>query len=158
MPISHVSLPVSSLPTATAFYVAVLKPLNYDVFMKLDATVGFAPKYGGPDFWIHRCPEEKGQKEVQKTHVAFVGKTRAQVRKFYETALKVGAKDNGKPGERDYTKGYYAAYVLDPDGNNIECLYYQPLWLSAIQWAPMVLGAAAIGGLSWFVGAKGLTV
>lgn len=71
---------------------------------------------------------------------------------------KAGANDNGKPGERDYAMGYYAAYVLDPDGNNVECLYYQPLWLSVIQWAPMVLGAAVIGGLSWFVSAKGLTV
>jgi hypothetical protein len=43
---------------------------------------------------------------------------------------KAGAKDNGKPGERDYTKGYYAAYLLDLEGNNIECLYYQPWWLS----------------------------
>jgi hypothetical protein len=55
--------------------------------VKLDATVGFAPKYGAPDFWIHRCPEEKGEKEVQKTHVSFVGKTHAQVREFYEAAL-----------------------------------------------------------------------
>ena len=69
-----------------------------------------------------------------------------------------GAKDNGKPGERDYVKGYYAAYVLDPDGNNVECVYYQPLWLSAIQWAPMVIGAVAVGGLSWLAGVKGWTV
>jgi hypothetical protein len=43
---------------------------------------------------------------------------------------KAGAKDNGKPGERSYTKGYYAAYLLDLEGNNVECLYYQPWWLS----------------------------
>jgi hypothetical protein len=43
---------------------------------------------------------------------------------------KTGARDNGKPGERSYTKGYYAAYLLDLEGNNIECLYYQPWWLS----------------------------
>jgi hypothetical protein len=68
---------------------------------------------------------------------------------------KAGAKDNGKPGERKYTKGYYAAYVLDPDGNNVECVYYQPLWLSAIQWAPTAVGAAAFGALGWWAGVKG---
>ncbi len=45
---------------------------------------------------------------------------------------KAGGKDNGKPGERKYTKGYYAAYILDLEGNNVECLYYQPWWLSEI--------------------------
>lgn len=88
MPIAHISVPVSSIPDSTAFYLAVLKPLKYDIFMKIDATVGFAPKYGGPDFWIHRCPEEKGDgKEVQKTHVAFVGKSHGEVKAFYEAAL-----------------------------------------------------------------------
>ena len=90
MPLAHISLPVSSLSSSKAFYEAALKPLNYGVYMSLDATVGFAPKYGGPDFWIHQCPEEekKGKgKQVQKTHVAFVGKSHAQVKAFYEHAL-----------------------------------------------------------------------
>jgi len=65
---------------------------------------------------------------------------------------KAGGKDNGKPGERDYTKGYYAAYVLDLDDNNIECLYYQPLWLSAIQAAPSVVGAVVVAGVAWWGG------
>lgn len=58
--------------------------------MKMDATVGFAPKYDGPDFWIHQCPEEQAKKEkssVQKTHVAFKGKSHGQVKAFYEAAL-----------------------------------------------------------------------
>jgi catechol 2,3-dioxygenase-like lactoylglutathione lyase family enzyme len=89
MPIAHISLPVSSLPTSTAFYEAALKPLNYAVFRSFDATVGFAPKYGGPDFWIHRCPEteKRGEKDVQKTHVAFIGKSRGEVKAVYEAAL-----------------------------------------------------------------------
>ena len=90
MPISHVSLPVSSLSTSTDFYTAALKPLNYSLFLKFDATVGFAPKYGGPDFWIHQCPEEQKKDEkrpVQKTHVAFKGNTHAEVNAFYEAAL-----------------------------------------------------------------------
>jgi catechol 2,3-dioxygenase-like lactoylglutathione lyase family enzyme len=90
MPIAHVSLPVSSLPSSKAFYEAALKPLNYAVYMSLDAAVGFAPRYGGPDFWIHQCPEEEdggNVKQAQKTHVALVGKSHAQVKEFYEAAL-----------------------------------------------------------------------
>jgi hypothetical protein len=71
---------------------------------------------------------------------------------------KAGARDNGMPGRREYVEGYYAAYVLDPDGNNVECVYYQPLWLSAIQVAPMVIGAVVVGGLSWLAGVKRLVV
>ena len=93
---------------------------------------------------------------------------------------KAGGKDNGKPGERDYTKGYYAAYILDLEGNNLECLYYQPLWLSefylsfsvivvlemrektevnrvigALQYGPTVLGAAAVAAVAWWGGKAG---
>ena len=90
MPIAHISLPVSSIPNSTEFYLAALKPLNYSIFLKLDVTVGFAPKYDGPDFWIHQCPEEQAKEkkgQVQKTHVAFKGTSHAQVKAFYETAL-----------------------------------------------------------------------
>ena len=69
---------------------------------------------------------------------------------------KAGGKDNGPPGERpQYTKGYYAAYVLDLDGNNVECVYYQPLWLSAVHAAPMVIGAVIVGGVAWWAGKRG---
>jgi hypothetical protein len=68
---------------------------------------------------------------------------------------KAGGKDNGQPGERNYTKGYYAAYILDLEGNNVECLYYQPLWLTAMQYAPSVLGAAAVGAVAWWGGNAG---
>ncbi len=66
-----------------------------------------------------------------------------------------GAKDNGGPGERKYTKGYYAAYVLDPEGNNIECVHYQPWWLSAIQMAPYVLPAVGAAGIAFWGGQGG---
>jgi hypothetical protein len=68
---------------------------------------------------------------------------------------KAGAKDNGAPGERNYTKGYYAAFVLDLDGNNIECVCYQPWWLSLLEVAPTVIGAVAVGGVAWFAGKSG---
>jgi hypothetical protein len=68
---------------------------------------------------------------------------------------KAGATDNGKPGERSYTKGYYAAYVLDFEGNNIECVYYQPWWLSVIQLAPLTLGGILLGCMAWYAGRAG---
>lgn len=69
---------------------------------------------------------------------------------------KAGAKDNGAPGERpQYAKGYYAAFVFDLDGNNIECCYYRPLWLTAVQVAPAFIGAVVVGGLAWLVGRAG---
>lgn len=68
---------------------------------------------------------------------------------------KAGATDNGPPGERpQYTKGYYAAYVLDPDGHNIECVYFRPWWLMALQQAPTLLGVGAVG-LAWWAGRNG---
>ncbi|CZR53022.1 uncharacterized protein PAC_02900 [Phialocephala subalpina] len=155
MPIAHISLPVSSLPGATTFYLAALKPLGYDIFMKLENTVGLTIKYDGPDFWLHQCPSSQ-DKETQKTHIAFKGNSQNAVRDFYQAALKAGATDNGPPGERpQYTKGYYAAYVLDLDGNNIECVYYQPWWLSALQVAPMLVGGLAVAGLAWWGGRSG---
>ena len=69
---------------------------------------------------------------------------------------KAGATDNGKPGERPhYVKGYYSAYVFDLDGNNIECVYWQPWWLSALQMAPSVVGGVAVAGLGWWMGKNG---
>ncbi|KAF8858871.1 Glyoxalase/Bleomycin resistance protein/Dihydroxybiphenyl dioxygenase [Acephala macrosclerotiorum] len=156
MPIAHISLPVSSLSASTAFYLAALKPLGYDVFMKHENTVGLTIKYDGPDFWLHYCPETGNEKGISKTHIAFKGNSQKAVREFYQAALKAGAKDNGPPGERpQYTKGYYAAYVLDLDGNNVECVYYQPWWLSALQVAPSMVGGLAVAGLAWWGGRAG---
>jgi catechol 2,3-dioxygenase-like lactoylglutathione lyase family enzyme len=88
MPLAHVSLPVSSLEDSTAFYSALLAPLNYDIFMKLEHTVGFTIKYAGPDLWLHQCPEGKGGKgEVSKTHVAFVGTSKKAVEEFWKAGL-----------------------------------------------------------------------
>ncbi|MEI9966565.1 MAG: VOC family protein [Candidatus Moraniibacteriota bacterium] len=70
-------------------------------------------------FWI------VGEKKMVPSHIAFVAKDRAAVQKFYKLAIASGGKDNGKPGYRkDYWPGYYAAFVLDTDGNNIEAVWY----------------------------------
>jgi len=87
MPIAHVSLPVSSLEDSTAFYLALLKPLGYDVFMKLEHVVGLTIKYAGPDFWLHECPEEKEKVGVSKTHVAFAAPSKKAVHDFHAAGL-----------------------------------------------------------------------
>jgi hypothetical protein len=94
MPLAHISLNITSLPTSKAFYLALLKPLGYDVYKEFDTVMGMAPKMGAPDFWLHVCPEEakkaasgKEGAKVQKTHVAFQAKSKAEVRAFYEAGL-----------------------------------------------------------------------
>jgi predicted lactoylglutathione lyase len=72
------------------------------------------------DFWISK------EKTVVPMHVAFQAKSREQVEAFHKAALAAGGKDNGGPAYRDYSPGYYAAFVLDPDGNNIEAVWYDP--------------------------------
>jgi catechol 2,3-dioxygenase-like lactoylglutathione lyase family enzyme len=89
MPIAHISLPVADLDASLAFYLDALKPLGYGVFMKIEQTAGLAVKYGGPDFWLHHCPEsnEKDEKTISKTHVAFQGSSQKAVDAFYAAAL-----------------------------------------------------------------------
>jgi catechol 2,3-dioxygenase-like lactoylglutathione lyase family enzyme len=70
------------------------------------------------DFWIAR------KDVVEPTHLAFEAASRAQVEAFHAAALAAGAKDNGGPGYREYSPGYYAAFVRDPDGHNIEAVWY----------------------------------
>ncbi|KAH6682551.1 Glyoxalase/Bleomycin resistance protein/Dihydroxybiphenyl dioxygenase [Halenospora varia] len=171
MAISHISLPVTSLPTSKTFYTTLLSHLGYAVFLELPETISFGQKYKGPDFWLHCCPEKakereeegknggKGdgegkEKEMKKTgvHVAFEANSKWDVDTFYSTALKAGATCNGPPGERpQYTTNYYAAYILDPDGNNIECVWYHPLWLRAMKVLPKVavVGAGVLIAYFW---------
>jgi catechol 2,3-dioxygenase-like lactoylglutathione lyase family enzyme len=92
MTIGHISLPVSSLAKSTEFYLALLAPLKYQLFMEVPngKSVGLAPKYGAPDFWLHCC-EEKNQgvegKKKSVAHVAFAAPSQKAVREFYEAGL-----------------------------------------------------------------------
>ena len=72
------------------------------------------------DFWIGKAAT------IVTTHLAFQASSRAQVEDFYRRALAAGGKDNGAPGYRDYSPGYFAAFVFDPDGHNIEAVWYDP--------------------------------
>ena len=111
--IDHLTLKVKDLDRAKGFYAQALEPLGYGVTMEFPGAVGMG-EGGKSDFWL----AESG--EARSDHVAFSG-TRAQVDAFYKAALAAGGKDNGAPGLRNhYHEHYYAAYVHDPEGNNIE--------------------------------------
>ena len=115
--IAHTTLPVSDYQKSKAFYVLTLAPLGYTNNMEEGEAGGFNDGKN-TDFWIVR------EKSVVPTHLAFEANSRKEVEAFYQAALSAGAVDNGGPGYRDYWPGYYAAFVYDCDGHNIEAVWY----------------------------------
>lgn len=125
--IDHISVSVSDPVASKSFYEAALAPLGYRVVMEFAPFVGLgAPAPGVPedgsvraDLWL--APAEK----PTPCHVAVTALSTAQVDAFHEAALAAGGTDNGGPGERPhYHPGYYGAFVLDPDGNNLEAVFH----------------------------------
>lgn len=118
--ISHMSLPVADIAKSKAFYVAILKPLGYEVILEFPDAVGMGAQ-GNPDFWL--VPGKSGA----SIHLAFDAESRTLVDAFYQQALQAGGKDNGAPGLRPhYHKNYYGAFIFDPDGHNIEAVCHRP--------------------------------
>lgn len=116
----HVGLHVRDLEAARRFYRAALAPLGH---VQDDSGTGFGPK-GEPALWLY---ESKG-KQTSPTHLAFRATTREAVERFYRAGLEAGARDNGKPGLRvDYSPTYFAAFLIDPDGNNVEAVCYSEI-------------------------------
>lgn len=115
--IAHTTVPVSDYSAAKSFYRDVLGALGYHNNMESDHSAGFNDGKN-TDFWISE------EKTVVPTHLAFRARGRKQVEAFHKAALAAGARDNGGPGYRDYSPGYFAAFVLDPDGHNIEAVWY----------------------------------
>ena len=115
--IAHTTLPVSDYRKAKAFYGKALAPLGYRNNMEFGESAGFNDGRN-TDFWITR------EERFAPTHLAFEAHGEAEVKAFHAAALAAGAKDNGGPGYRDYWPGYYAAFVHDPDGHNIEAVWY----------------------------------
>ena len=119
----HVGLNVRDYRASRSFYEQALAPLGYRVVMSFDEwkAAGFGPEEK-PEFWIsERDPVGTG------THVAFACDDRAAVDAFHAAALAAGGTDNGPPGLREhYHPTYYAAFVIDPDGNNVEGVCHTP--------------------------------
>jgi catechol 2,3-dioxygenase-like lactoylglutathione lyase family enzyme len=119
--LDHVILGVGDYKRSRAFYEAALAPLGYTVVMEIDDLACGLGTGGKPYFWIG-AREQSGP-----VHVAFASSDRATVDAFYEAAITAGGRDNGAPGLREhYHPSYYGAFVLDPDGNNIEAVCHQP--------------------------------
>lgn len=118
--IDHISLRVRDLEKVVPFYKAALAPLGYEVVMEFPDTVGFAAG-GKLDFWLTRT-----DKPLNPTHIAFSG-DRSTVHAFHTAAIAAGGEDHGAPGLRaEYHPNYYGAFVLDPEGNNIEAVCHEP--------------------------------
>src|ERR1700738_5327542 len=115
--IAHTTLTVSDYHRSKTFYIKAREPLGYRNNMEYGEAAGFNDGEN-TDFWI------SAQRTIVPTHVAFEAKSGAQVEAFHKAALAAGGKENGGPGYRDYWPGYYAAFVHDPDGNNIEAVWY----------------------------------
>jgi catechol 2,3-dioxygenase-like lactoylglutathione lyase family enzyme len=124
--LDHIGIGVSDFARSKAFYDKALAPLGITLVMEVTpeqtgdhAAAGYGSQ-AKPYFWI-------GGGAVARAHVAFAAKDRAMVDAFYKAAQAAGGKDNGAPGLRpDYHANYYGAFVLDPDGHNIEAVCHAP--------------------------------
>lgn len=123
--IDHTGFNVTNLALSKAFYLKALAPLGYGISLEFEGAAGFGARQGvgddpGGDFWIG-----VGEPQTPRPHIAFRAENEEQVNDFYRAAIEAGGKDNGQPGPRPhYHEGYYAAFVLDSDGYNIEAVYH----------------------------------
>ncbi|WP_380873984.1 glyoxalase [Sphingomonas sp. DBB INV C78] len=124
--IDHVQLVVRDLAASRRFYEAVLEPLGIPIG-------GSGDDY----FWVDELFVSTADSQAAlgeltgRHHLAFQARDRAAVEAFHKAAIASGGKDNGAPGERPYHPGYFAAFAIDPDGNNIEAVYHGPAERSA---------------------------
>jgi len=118
--IAHACITVREYKKAKKFYEKALAPLGYKMTMDVPKWKAAGYKEGGhTSFWMSE------PKRFAPSHIAFLAKSKAAVQKFHAAALKAGAKDNGAPGFRPhYGPTYYAAFVHDADGNNVEACYF----------------------------------
>lgn len=116
--IDHISIHVKDLKTMSAYYERVLATVGYTKGIEYPGGVQFVDTADGDSVWI--SPAEEGT-TPDPSHFAWRAKSEDEVKAFYAAALE-GGTDNGEPGPRDYAPGYYACFVHDPEGNNIEAM------------------------------------
>ena len=120
--LDHVGLTVSNLARSQAFYAAALAPLGVTVLVRGEGYAGLGSER--PRFWI---TEGIPSPSSPRTHVAFAAVTRLEVDAFWHAAIAAGGVDHGPPGLRpQYHPHYYGAFVLDPDGHNVEAVCHRP--------------------------------
>jgi catechol 2,3-dioxygenase-like lactoylglutathione lyase family enzyme len=125
MPIDHAKLPVSDLDSARDFYAAALAPIGWGLVTEEALTVlHFGTGDGGEDH--EPIAFERTSEPIARCHIALLANAPELVDAFHAAALAAGGTDNGPPAERPYGPRYYAAFVLDPDGHNLEVVYKGP--------------------------------
>lgn len=117
----HIGFGVSDYAASKAFFLDALAPLGVTVVMEGPYGVGIGPP-GKPALWLHQTADKPAP-----LHLAFAAASRDQVDAFYRAALDAGGKDNGAPGLRpQYHPNYYGAFVIGPDGHNVEAVCHRP--------------------------------
>ena len=126
--LDHIGISVADFERSTAFYTKALAPLSIALMMEVSAAQSGAGAHAGfgndgkPFFWIGTGARPSG-----RIHIAFAAPRRSDVEAFYRAAIDAGGTDNGSPGPRPhYHASYFGAFVLDPDGNNIEAVCHKP--------------------------------
>jgi catechol 2,3-dioxygenase-like lactoylglutathione lyase family enzyme len=124
--IDHVHLVVADLAASRRFYTAIFGVLE------LPLTLSGEDYFSCDELFVSSRTSKTAAGELTgRHHLAFQARDRAMVDACYAAAIAAGGRDHGKPGERPYHPGYYAAFVLDPDGNNVEAVYHGPAKFSA---------------------------
>jgi catechol 2,3-dioxygenase-like lactoylglutathione lyase family enzyme len=127
--IDHLNIGVADINRSRAFYKIALEPLGIVDFFDMPAEraeakvrmIGFGREHDRPIFWLL-----DKQKVGENTHIAFAAQSRELVRAFYKAGPAAGATDHGAPGIRYYHPNYYGAFILDPDGVNVEAVCHSP--------------------------------
>ncbi len=121
--IDHVSIPVGDLRKSSAFYEATLSEIGFKLMASKEHTVGFGKKY--PEFWLNLRKNLTDKNISDGFHVCLRADSIEQINAFYTMALSLGASANGEPGFRkEYSNNYYAAFIMDFDGNRIEVVTF----------------------------------
>ena len=119
--LDHIGFGVTDYTLSKTFFLNALQPLRVGIVMEGEHGIGIGPN-GKPSLWLFQTSDRPAP-----LHLAFTAQNRQQVQDFYRAALEAGGKDNGAPGLRPhYHPNYYAAFVIGPDGHNVEAVCHQP--------------------------------